>query len=46
MEVVLDKMRMVSKLSELGSFSPKRAKWGWVEGAAETDNMSLSALPS
>jgi 3-polyprenyl-4-hydroxybenzoate decarboxylase len=44
MERVQDKMRSLRKLSELGSFFPKRLKWGLVQEAAETDNMSLSAL--
>jgi 4-hydroxy-3-polyprenylbenzoate decarboxylase len=45
MEGVLDKMRLLPKLSELGSFFPKRVKWGVGQEAAEADNMSLSALP-
>jgi hypothetical protein len=46
MEGVLDKMGLLPKLSELGSFFPKRVNWGEAEEATEADNMSLSASPS
>ena len=42
---MLDKMRLLPKFSELGSFFPKSVKWGVVQGSVETDNMSLSASP-
>jgi len=38
-------MRLLPKLSELGSFLPKRVKSGVREEAAETDNMSLTPPP-
>jgi len=42
---VLDKMRLLPKLSERGSFFPRRVN-SWVgQGTAEMDNMSLLALP-
>jgi hypothetical protein len=45
MEGVLDKMRPLRKLSELGSFFPKSVKWRRGQGAVEADNRSLPALP-
>jgi 4-hydroxy-3-polyprenylbenzoate decarboxylase len=44
-EGFLDKMRLLPKLSEIGSFFPKSVKWGAAQEVVETDNMSLEALP-
>jgi len=44
-EGLLDKMRLLPKISELGSFSPKRVKSGQAQEVVETDNMSLASLP-
>jgi hypothetical protein len=44
-EGFLDKMRMLPKLSELGSFFPKSVKSGPAQEIVETDNASLANLP-
>jgi 4-hydroxy-3-polyprenylbenzoate decarboxylase len=44
-EGFLDKMRMLPKLSELGSFFPKSVKSGPAQEIVETDTMSLASLP-
>ena len=42
-EGLLDKMRLLPKLSELGSFFPKSVKSGPAQEVVETDNMSLAS---
>jgi 4-hydroxy-3-polyprenylbenzoate decarboxylase len=44
-EGLLDKMRMLPKLSELGSFFPKTVKSGCGQEIVETENASLASLP-
>jgi len=44
-EGFLDKVRLLPKLSELGSFFPKSVKTGPAQEVVETDNMSLASLP-
>ncbi len=44
-EGFLDKVRMLPKLSELGSFFPKSVKSGPAQEVVETDKMSLAGLP-
>ena len=44
-EGFLDKVRMLPKLSELGSFFPKSVKSGPAQEIVETDNASLAGLP-
>jgi 4-hydroxy-3-polyprenylbenzoate decarboxylase len=44
-EGLFDKMRLLPKISELGSFFPKSVKSGVAQEAADTDNLSLAQLP-
>jgi 4-hydroxy-3-polyprenylbenzoate decarboxylase len=44
-EGFLDKVRMLPKLSELGSFFPKTVKGGPAQEIVETDNLSLARFP-
>jgi 4-hydroxy-3-polyprenylbenzoate decarboxylase len=44
-EGFLDKIRLLPKLSELGSFFPKSVKSGIAQEVVEADNMSLASLP-
>ena len=44
-EGFLDKVRMLPKLSELGSFFPKSVKSGPAQEIVETENASLASLP-
>ena len=44
-EGFFDKVRLLPKLSELGSFFPKTVKGGPVKEVVERDNLSLSRLP-
>ncbi|MBZ5544965.1 MAG: menaquinone biosynthesis decarboxylase [Acidobacteriia bacterium] len=44
-EGFFDKVKLLPKLSELGSFFPKTVKGGPVKDVVETDNLSLARLP-
>ena len=44
-EGFLEKVRLLPKLSELGSFAPKRVNGGVSQEVADTDNVSLANLP-
>ena len=44
-EGFFDKMRLLPKISELGSFFPKSVKQGLAQEAVETVNLSLADLP-
>lgn len=44
-EGFFDKVKLLPKLSELGSFFPKVVKGGPVKEVIETDNLSLARLP-
>jgi 4-hydroxy-3-polyprenylbenzoate decarboxylase len=44
-EGFFDKVRLLPKLSELGSFFPKAVKGGPVKDVIERDNLSLARLP-